>query len=52
LVVTKASKRATLPFSKNLLIVDGTPLTLPGIVVYADKLEHAFGPIKAVELMR
>jgi alkaline phosphatase len=51
LVVQKGSARATLPLSKNLLIMNGKTIPLEGIVVLAEKLDKVYLPRQAIDLV-
>jgi len=51
LAVTKGDLKATLPLSKNLLIMNGKTTELEGIVVLAEKLGKVFVPRQAVDLV-
>ena len=52
LVVSKGSARATMPLSKNLLLINGRTVELEGVVVLAEKLDQVFIPRQAVDLIR
>ncbi len=51
LVVSKADLKASLPLSKNLLIMNGKTTELEGIVVLAEKLGKVYVPRQAVDLV-
>lgn len=52
LVIRKETKQAQMPFSKNLVIVNGKTHEMTGITVYAPKTDKVYVPQQAVELVR
>ncbi|SMC90023.1 alkaline phosphatase [Sporomusa malonica] len=52
LVIENGTKQAKLPFSKNLVIVNGKTHEMTGITVYAPKTDKVYVPRQAVELVR
>lgn len=51
LVVKKGIKRAEIPFSKNVVKVNGQSYEVTGITVYAPKTEQVYVPQQVVELV-
>ena len=52
LVVTKGDTKATLPISKNQLLIGGRTIELEGLVVLADKLDKVYLPQQAIDLVK
>jgi alkaline phosphatase len=52
LVVEKNYVKATIPFSKDLLICNGAPYQMPGITVYAPNTKKVYVPEAAMQLFQ
>jgi alkaline phosphatase len=52
LVVKKGDKTVSLPCSKNLVLVGSKTTELEGLVLYVDKLDKAFAPAQAVNVVK
>ncbi len=52
LVVSKGASVARLPFSKNVMLVNGKTIELEGLVVSADKLDKVYVPAQAIKLLK
>lgn len=51
LIIEKGTKQAKMPFSKNLVIVNGKAHKMTGITVYAPKTNKVYIPQQAVDLV-
>lgn len=52
LVVQKNYVKATIPFSKDILICNGVPYQMPGITVYAPNTKKVYVPEAAMQLFQ
>lgn len=52
LIIKKGLKRAQMPFSKNLITINGKTHEMTGITVYAPKTGKVYIPKQAVELVK
>ena len=52
LVVSRGASKARLPFSKNVVLVNGKTIELEGLVVSAEKLDKVYVPAQAVKVLK
>lgn len=52
LVVSRGASEARLPFSKNVMILNGKTIEVEGLVVAAEKLDKVYVPAQAVKLLK
>lgn len=52
LVVSRGASEARLPFSKNVVLVNGKTIELEGLVISAEKLDKVYVPAQAVKALK